>query len=59
MAVAWDGAARAVLVVADTAKPTSAEAVTRLRQLGLTPWRSHDLGHTNATWLEDGGVPSR
>ena len=37
MAVAWDGAARAVLVVADAAKPTSATAVTRLRQLGLTP----------------------
>jgi Cu+-exporting ATPase len=35
--VAWDGAARAVLVVADTAKPTSAAAVARLRELGLTP----------------------
>ncbi|HVL84890.1 MAG TPA: heavy metal translocating P-type ATPase [Pseudonocardia sp.] len=37
VAVAWDGAARAVLVVADTVKPTSAEAVRRLRGLGLTP----------------------
>jgi Cu+-exporting ATPase len=37
VAVAWDGAARAVLVVADTAKPTSAAAVARLRELGLTP----------------------
>jgi Cu+-exporting ATPase len=37
VAVAWDGAVRAVLVVADTAKPTSATAVTRLRELGLTP----------------------
>jgi Cu+-exporting ATPase len=37
VAVAWDGAARAVLVVADTAKPTAATAVTRLRELGLTP----------------------
>ncbi|MFC5996283.1 heavy metal translocating P-type ATPase [Pseudonocardia hispaniensis] len=37
VAVAWDGAARAVLVVADTVKPTSAEAITRLRDLGLTP----------------------
>ncbi|WET76944.1 heavy metal translocating P-type ATPase [Amycolatopsis sp. QT-25] len=35
--VGWDGAARAVLVVADTVKPTSAEAITRLRALGLTP----------------------
>ncbi|HWH32263.1 MAG TPA: HAD-IC family P-type ATPase, partial [Egibacteraceae bacterium] len=33
----WDGAARAVLVVADTLKPTSAEAVTGLRALGLRP----------------------
>jgi len=37
VAVGWDGAARAVLVVADTVKPTSAEAVRRLRALGLTP----------------------
>ena len=33
----WDGAARAALVVADTVKPTSAEAVRRLRGLGLRP----------------------
>jgi P-type Cu+ transporter len=37
VAVAWDGRARAVLVVADTVKPTSAEAVRGLRALGLTP----------------------
>ena len=37
VAVAWDGAARAVLEVADTARPTSAAAVARLRRLGLTP----------------------
>jgi Cu+-exporting ATPase len=35
--VAWDGAARAVLVVADAIKETSAEAVRQLRDLGLTP----------------------
>jgi P-type Cu+ transporter len=35
--VGWDGRARAILVVADTIKDTSAEAVTRLRGLGLTP----------------------
>ncbi|MFD9336720.1 heavy metal translocating P-type ATPase [Streptomyces sp. NPDC060028] len=35
--VAWDGAARGVLTVADAVKDTSAEAVSRLRALGLTP----------------------
>ncbi|GAA4852307.1 heavy metal translocating P-type ATPase [Pseudonocardia benzenivorans] len=35
--VAWDGQARAVLTVADAVKPTSAEAVRRLRALGLRP----------------------
>ncbi len=37
IAVAWDGAARAVLVVADTVKPTSARAVAQLKALGLRP----------------------
>jgi Cu+-exporting ATPase len=37
VAVGWDGQARAVLVVADTVKPTSAEAVRQLRELGLRP----------------------
>ncbi|GAA3180748.1 MULTISPECIES: heavy metal translocating P-type ATPase [Streptomyces] len=37
VAVAWDGAPRAVLVIADAVKETSAEAVRRLRALGLTP----------------------
>ncbi|WP_191841995.1 heavy metal translocating P-type ATPase, partial [Streptomyces cavourensis] len=35
--VAWDGEARAVLEVADAVKETSAEAIERLRALGLTP----------------------
>jgi Cu+-exporting ATPase len=35
--VGWDGAARAMIVVADTIKPTSAEAVAGLRRLGLQP----------------------
>jgi len=35
--VAWDGQLRGVLVVADTIKPTSAEAVRRLRGMGLRP----------------------
>jgi P-type Cu+ transporter len=34
---AWDGAVRAVLVVADTVKPTSADAVAELKALGLRP----------------------
>jgi P-type Cu+ transporter len=34
---AWDGQVRGVLMVADTIKPTSAEAVTRLRGMGLSP----------------------
>jgi Cu+-exporting ATPase len=33
----WDGEAKAVFVVADMVKPTSAEAIARLRALGLTP----------------------
>ncbi|MFJ2742008.1 heavy metal translocating P-type ATPase [Streptomyces sp. NPDC087440] len=37
VAVAWDGAARGVLTVADTVKASSAEAVRDLRALGLVP----------------------
>ena len=37
VAVAWDGAARGLLSVADTVKEGSAEAVRGLRALGLTP----------------------
>ncbi|MGH4016106.1 MAG: heavy metal translocating P-type ATPase [Pseudonocardiaceae bacterium] len=37
VAVARDGSARAVLVVADTIKPTSAEAIRGLKALGLRP----------------------
>ncbi|WP_159922431.1 MULTISPECIES: cation-translocating P-type ATPase [Nocardia] len=37
VAVGWDGKARGVLVVADAVKATSAEAVSQLRALGLTP----------------------
>jgi Cu+-exporting ATPase len=37
IAAAWDGEARAVFVVADTVKPSSAEAISELRRLGLRP----------------------
>ena len=37
VAVGWDGRARGILVVADTVKPTSAEAIAELTAIGLTP----------------------
>ncbi|MCW2899114.1 MAG: heavy metal-transporting ATPase, partial [Streptosporangiaceae bacterium] len=37
VAVGWDGAAKAVITVADQVKPTSAEAVGQLKALGLRP----------------------
>src|SRR5580693_2451415 len=37
VAVGWDGRARGILVIADTVKPTSSEAIRQFKQLGLTP----------------------
>ncbi|MFE9106544.1 heavy metal translocating P-type ATPase [Actinomadura geliboluensis] len=37
VAVGWDGAARAVVTVADQVKPTSREAIEQLTALGLRP----------------------
>jgi Cu+-exporting ATPase len=35
--VGWDGVVRGALVVSDTIKPTSAQAIRELKSLGLTP----------------------
>ena len=35
--VSWDGARRGVIRLADTVKPTSAEAIAELKALGITP----------------------
>lgn len=37
VAVGWDGQARGVLVIADTVKSTSAQAISQMRDIGLTP----------------------
>ncbi|MBI2245318.1 MAG: copper-translocating P-type ATPase [Nocardioides sp.] len=37
VAVGWDGAARGVVIVADTLKSTSVPAIAELKALGLTP----------------------
>jgi Cu+-exporting ATPase len=37
VAVGWDGRARGILVVADTVKPSSAEAIAQFKAIGLTP----------------------
>ena len=37
VAAGWDGQARGILVVADTVKPSSAEAIAQFKAIGLTP----------------------
>jgi Cu+-exporting ATPase len=37
VAVAWDGEPHGLLALADTLKPTSQQAISELKQLGLTP----------------------
>jgi Cu+-exporting ATPase len=37
IAVGWDGEVRGLIIIADTVKPTSREAIGQLRELGLRP----------------------
>ena len=63
--VAWDGAARAVLVLRDPVKPTSAEAVRELKELGLRPYLLTGDGEgaareaARAVGIADGDVVAR
>jgi Cu+-exporting ATPase len=51
--VTWDGVQRATLVVRDTVKPTSAEAIRELRELGLAPVLLTGDGETTARRVAD------
>ncbi|HEY1369761.1 MAG TPA: heavy metal translocating P-type ATPase [Gaiellaceae bacterium] len=57
IAAAWDGSARAVLVVADTVKPTSAAAIAELERLGLRPvLLTGDNAHTARAVAAEVGI---
>ena len=57
--VAWDGAVRGVVVVADTVKVTSARAIADLRRLGLRPvLLTGDNGRAAHAVAERVGIPS-
>jgi Cu+-exporting ATPase len=54
---AWDGQARALFVVADQVKPSSASAVTELKRLGLRPvLLTGDNAHTARAVAENVGI---
>jgi Cu+-exporting ATPase len=53
VAIGWDGQARGVVVVADAVKPTSREAVSRFRDLGLSPVLLTGDNHTVARVVAD------
>ena len=55
--VGWDGTARAAITVADTARPNSASAVGRLKELGLTPYLlTGDNEHTARRVAQEVGI---
>jgi P-type Cu+ transporter len=57
IAAAWDGAARAVFVVADTVKPSSRAAIDELKRLGLRPvLLTGDNEHTARAVAEQVGI---
>jgi Cu+-exporting ATPase len=57
VAAAWDGSAGAVLVVADTVKPTSAAAIAELKRLGLRPvLLTGDNAHTASAVAAEVGI---
>ena len=60
IAVGWDGAVRGLLVVADTVKPTSAQAISELRALGLRPLllTGDNIGAARAIGAEIGIDPA-
>ena len=57
VAVAWEGAARGLIAVADRIKPTSAAAIAELKRLGLQPvLLTGDNQRTAATVAEQVGI---
>jgi P-type Cu+ transporter len=55
--VSWDGLPRGTLVVRDTVKPTSREAIRELRELGLTPvLLTGDSGETAEVVAREVGI---
>ncbi|WP_289019939.1 cation-translocating P-type ATPase [uncultured Ornithinimicrobium sp.] len=55
--VGWNGIARAALTVTDTPRPTSAAAVARLREQGLTPYLlTGDNEHTARAIAREVGI---
>jgi Cu+-exporting ATPase len=57
VAAAWDGGAGAVLVVADTVRPTSPAAVAELKRLGLRPvLLTGDNSHTASAVAAEVGI---